>query len=200
MRLCIIDPFAGFIGPAQFCRDLFSSPMVDGTHVLILRTEAGGYDSFLQLNGCRIQIVRHTGAIPSMRDWIGWLRCPHDATIAVTEIIKVIREFKPTLILSNSELNPLAGALACMFGVPAIARVHAQTVGGHGQLGRLYVRGLDRAFDALLCSSHSTASYLAHLGLPESKLMVLENAVDEKTFYPSPATPHGRSELRSEER
>ena len=195
MRLCIIDPFTGLVGPAWFCNDLFVEPIADGTSVLILRTRANEGDESLERNRCEVRMIRHTGAIPPLRDWRRWLRYPHAAVSAATAIIKVLREFRPTLIVSNTELNILAGVLARVFGVPSIARIHAQTLGRHGRIGRLYARGIARVFDALLCNSNSTARYLADLGVPASRLVVLENSVDTERFRPGAPTIQGRSEL-----
>lgn len=195
MRLLVIDPFYGFCGPAQFSADIFQEPIPAGSAVLLLKESPCTTDDVLREAGCEIEIISHTGMTPTMRDFPAWLRYPYDLISAGIAIVRAVRKFKPTLVFVNTELDPFAGAIAKLCSIPSIARVHAQTLGRHGWIGRLYARALGRIFDCLLCNSSSTKIYMASLGVRESKLVTLENGVNMNKFVPASPTMEGRDAL-----
>jgi len=195
MKVLIVDPFQGYSGPAQFCYDMFQKPIPDGFSILILRSSTGLEDSTIEQTNCEIRIIPHTGMIPTMRDWRNWLRYPISSFIAAIAILRAARSFKPDIIWSNTELNPIVGGLARLLHIPSVARVHAQTMGRHGWFGRMYVCGLGRLFDILACNSNSTAQYIANLGVSGSKLKVLYNAVDACRFSPCAPSVEERNAL-----
>lgn len=197
IRVLIVDPFQGYNGPAQFCYDMFQNPVPDGFSVLILRNLPGLEDSTIERTNCVTRIISHTGMIPTMRDWRNWLKYPIFSLTAAVAILRAAKSFRPDIIWSNTELNPIVGVLARLLRVPSVARVHAQTMGRHGRFGRMYVCGLGRLFDILACNSISTMQYIANLGVPQSKLKVLYNAVDTCRFSRCAPSVEGRKILGS---
>ena len=195
MRVLIVDPFQGYSGPAQFCYDMFQKPIPDGFSILILRSTPGLEDNTIERINCETRIIPHTGMIPTMRDWRNWLKYPMFSLTAAVAILRAAKLFRPDNIWSNTELNPIVGVLARLLRVPSVARVHAQTMGRHGRFGRMYVCGLGRLFDILACNSNSTMQYIANLGVPQSKLKVLYNAVDACRFSRRAPSVEGRKIL-----
>lgn len=195
MRLLILDPFNDFSGPAQFCRDILRGPLPEQLSVLILKETPGPEDDALRQSGCKVEIVAHTGMTPAIRDWNAWVRYPLDSSRALLSIRRWVQSFKPTMILANTELNLLAGLMARALGIPAMARVHAQTLSDHGWIGALYARALGHAYHLLLCNSVSTFENLRDMGVPCSRLAVLENAVDNSRFVSRPPCAELRGEL-----
>jgi glycosyltransferase involved in cell wall biosynthesis len=197
MKILVVDPFKGYNGPACFCYDIFQRPLPEGFSVLILRDSPLDEDNVISQARCKVRIVPHTGMVPTMRVWRKWAFYPHNVVAASWTIQHTIREFKPDVIVSNTELNPLIGVLALINGIPSIARIHAQTMGDRGLLGRIYIYVLGRLFSILLTNSQSTSEYLAQRGVSRKKLKVLNNGVDMSRFRPGAKTVDGRKTLGS---
>lgn len=102
-----------------------------------------------------------------------------------------IREFDPQYVLSSwAYPEGMAGSLlARQLGIPAFVKVHGSDINVIANIPsvRRQIRSWGKQITSVAAVSKNLGRKLQKIGIPESKIKIVYNGVDQQRFYPLPA-------------